>query len=158
MDRSRWSLQSAKSDTLLGEMVSMLEVMARLCKQLRERRHARGSIDFDLPEAEVVLDLTGRPEAIVRAERHLGHQIIEELMLAANEAVARHLMRHKVPLLHRVHEPPDADHVTELSQFLATFGVRLAADPSKPSPRDFQRALEAVAGRPEERLINTVLL
>jgi ribonuclease R len=142
----------------LGDIVPMLEVMERLCGHLRERRRARGSIDFDLPEAEVVLDLTGRPEAIARAERHIGHQLIEEFMLAANEAVARHLMRHKVPLLHRVHEPPDADHVSELSRFLATFGVHIATDPSAPSPRDFQRALEAVAGRPEERLINTVLL
>jgi ribonuclease R len=142
----------------LGDIVPMLEVMSRLCGHLRERRHARGSIDFDLPEAEVVLDLTGRPEAIARAERHIGHQIIEEFMLAANEAVARHLMRHKVPLLHRVHEPPDADHVSELSRFLATFGVHIATDPTAPSPREFQRALEAVAGWPEERLINTVLL
>jgi ribonuclease R len=142
----------------LGAVAPMLEIMERLCGRLRERRHARGSIDFDLPEAEVVLDLTGRPEAIVRAERHIGHQIIEELMLAANEAVARHLMRHTVPFLHRVHEPPDAEHVHELTGFLATFGIRLTTDPSAPAPRDFQQALQAVAGRPEERLVNTVLL
>jgi ribonuclease R len=142
----------------LGRVGEMLAVMERLAAQLRKRRHARGSIDFDLPEAEVVLDITGHPEAIVRAERHIGHQIIEEFMLAANEAVARHLMRHKAPLLHRVHEPPDADHVTELTRFLATFGVRLASNPEAPAPRDFQQALATVVGRPEERLINTVLL
>jgi ribonuclease R len=150
--------RDASTRSRLGDIVPMLELMEALCAQLRQRRHARGSIDFDLPEAEIVLDLTGRPEAIVRAERHIGHQIIEEFMLAANEAVARYLMRHKVPLLHRVHEPPDADHVSELARFLTTFGVRLTADPAAPSPRDFQQALEAVAGRPEERLINTVLL
>ena len=139
-------------------LVPSIELMERLCRLLMQRRHARGSIDFDLPEAEVVLDLTGRPEAIVRAERHVGHQIIEEFMLAANEAVARHLIRHRVPSLHRVHEPPDEDKVTELSRFLATFGVRLGAAPTSVTPRDFQRVLAAVAGRPEERLINTVLL
>src|SRR5262249_24637153 len=106
----------------------------------------------------VVLDLTGRPEMIARAERHIGHQIIEEFMLAANEAVARYFVRHKLPLLHRVHEPPDPDAVAELSRFLATFGLRLSVRPDGASPRDFQRVLETVAGRPEERLINTVLL
>jgi len=142
----------------LGSLAPMLDTMKRLCDSLRKRRHARGSIDFDLPEAEVILDLTGRPEAIVRAERHIGHQIVEEFMLAANEAVARHLLHHKVPLLHRVHEPPDADHITELTRFLATFGVPLKTAPDAPTPRDFQQALETAAGRPEERLINTVLL
>jgi ribonuclease R len=139
-------------------LVPMLETMERLCRVLMERRHARGSIDFDLPEAEVVLDLTGRAEAIVRAERHIGHQIIEEFMLAANEAVARHLMRHDVPLLHRVHEPPDEDAVTELSRFLVTFGLHLTTTHGKAAPSDYQRVLAAVAGKPEERLVSTVLL
>ncbi len=139
-------------------LVPMIESMQRLCGCLRRHRRARGSIDFDLPEAEVILDLTGRPEAIVRAERHVGHELIEEFMLAANEAVARHLMRHKVPLLHRVHEPPDDDTVAELSRFLATFGLRLFSGHGSPAPVDFQRVLEAAAGRAEERLINTVLL
>jgi len=150
--------RDAPARTRLGPIVPMLEAAERLCTRLQAHRRTRGSIDFDLPEAEVVLDLTGRPEAIVRAERHIGHRIIEELMLAANEAVARHLMRHKVPLLHRVHEPPDPDHVTELARFLAAFGIRLQSNPEAPLPRDFQQALDAATGRPEERLINTVLL
>jgi len=141
-----------------ASLVEPIERMERLCRLLMQRRRARGSIDFDLPEAEVILDLTGRPEAIVRAERHIGHQVIEEFMLAANEAVARHLIRHHVPSLHRVHEPPDEDKVTELSRFLVTFGIRLDTATASVTPRDFQRALAAVAGRPEERLINTVLL
>jgi ribonuclease R len=139
-------------------LVPMLERMQRLCRLLTHQRRARGSIDFDLPEAEVILDLTGRPEAIVRAERHIGHQIIEEFMLAANEAVARHLMRHRLPALHRVHEPPDDDAVRELSRFLATFGVQLMTASGGATPRDFQRVLQTVDGRAEERLINTVLL
>ena len=141
-----------------GSLVAMLETMEQLCRILMQRRRARGSIDFDLPEAEVILDLTGRPEAIIRAERHIGHQIIEEFMLAANEAVARHLRHLRVPFPHRVHEPPDADTVSELSRFLATFGLRLPTVDGTASPRDFQRVLQAVTGRPEERLINTVLL
>ena len=139
-------------------LTGMLEELERLCRLLMRRRHARGSIDFDLPEAEVILDLTGRPEAIIRAERHIGHQIIEECMLAANEAVAHHLIRHKVPLLHRVHEAPAPDAVTELARFVAGFGLHVTAAPDAVAPRDFQRLLAAVAGRPEERLINTVLL
>jgi ribonuclease R len=138
-------------------LLPILKSMAGLAAFLYRNRQKRGSIDFDLPEADVVLDLTGRPEAIVRAERHIGHRIIEEFMLAANEAVARHLIDSKAPFLYRVHEAPDEDAVEELRRFLASFGVPLA--PARiPLPKDFQKVLEATAGRPEERLIHTLLL
>jgi ribonuclease R len=84
--------------------------------------------------------------------------MIEEFMLAANEAVARMLMRRKIPLLHRVHEPPAADGVRELARFLEGFGLRLKLDGHQATPKAFQGLLERVAGRPEERLVNTVLL
>src|SRR5207245_9743581 len=81
----------------LGEVLEPLERAETLARLLIARRRARGSIDFDLPEAEVVLDLRGRPADIVRAERSTGHQMVEEFMLAANEAVARELARRKLP-------------------------------------------------------------
>jgi ribonuclease R len=122
------------------------------------RRRKRGAIDFDLPEAEVVLDLRGRPEQIVRAERSIAHQMIEEFMLAANEAVARELGRRKVPFLHRVHEPPTPESVRELARFLEGFGLRLRVDGDRTPPAAFAEVLKHAAGRPEERLVNTVLL
>lgn len=137
-------------------LVPMLRDMEDLCRLLmRDRRH-RGSIDFDLPEAEVVLDLTGRTEAILRAERHIGHQLIEEFMIAANTAVADELKRRSIPSLHRIHEPPAPERVLELSRFLV--GLRLPPLPPQPSPKDVQRIVSAAEGRPEERLVNTLLL
>jgi ribonuclease R len=144
--------------TRLGALVEPLEHAERLALLLAERRRARGAIDFDLPEAEIVLDLRGRPEQIVRAERSIAHRMIEEFMLLANEAVARELTRRKLPFLHRVHEPPRAESVTELARFLEGFGLRLSVAEGKTSPAAFQAVLERVAGRPEERLVNTVLL
>jgi ribonuclease R len=142
----------------LGALVPHLERAETLARLLVVRRRARGALDFDLPEAEIVLDLRGRPEQIVRAERSIAHQMIEEFMLAANEAVARELMRRRVPLLHRVHERPSAESVATLARFLEGFGLRLELEHGEATPRAFRAVLARVAGRPEERLVNTVLL
>jgi ribonuclease R len=142
----------------LGSLVGPLEVAAELAEKLTARRRARGAIDFDLPEAEIVLDLRGRPENIVRAERSIAHRLIEEFMLAANEAVARELGRRKVPSLHRVHEAPAPEAVQDLARWLEGFGLRLDRRGDRAQPAAFAAVIEKVAGRPEERLVNTVLL
>jgi ribonuclease R len=139
-------------------LVDDLERMEVLCRALMARRRARGSIDFDLPEAEIVLDLRGRPENIVRAERTIAHQMIEEFMLAANDAVARHLTRLGLPMLYRVHEPPAPDAMAPVTRFLESLGLRLQIRDGRPTPRAYQRVLERVAGRPEARVVNRVLL
>src|SRR5687767_5444766 len=90
------------------ELVPMFEMMQELFEILHQRRRRRGSIDFDLPEAEVILSEFGEIEAIVATERNVAHRLIEEFMLLANETVAAHLVTNDVPSLHRVHEPPDA--------------------------------------------------
>ncbi|HJQ84582.1 MAG TPA: ribonuclease R [Candidatus Binatia bacterium] len=142
----------------LGDLVAPLERAETLARLLMARRRKRGAIDFDLPEAEVILDLRGRPEQILRAERSIAHQMIEEFMLAANEAVARELTRRKLAFLHRVHEPPAADAVDELARFLEGFGLRLRRRNGVATPAAFAEVLRAAVGRPEERLVNTVLL
>ncbi len=142
----------------LGRLLEPLEHAERLAAALLARRRARGAIDFDLPEAEILLDLRGRPEQIVRAERTVAHRLIEECMVAANEAVARELMRRRVPGLHRVHEPPDRVRVHDLARFLEGFGLRLRLERGKPTPAAFQAVIDAVEGRPEARLVHTVLL
>jgi ribonuclease R len=81
--------------------------MGELCGILRSGRLERGSLDFDLPEPEIILDLQGNPEAIIKAERNFAHMIIEEFMISANEAVAEHLEGLGVPSLYRIHEEPD---------------------------------------------------
>jgi len=142
----------------LGALVASLEDAERLARLLIDRRHARGAIDFDLPEAEIVLDLQGRPENILRAERSIAHQMIEEFMLAANEAVARELMHRKLPLLHRVHEPPAPDAVHDLARFVEGFGLRLHLEDGQATPRSYQQLLLQAEDRPEGRLLHTVLL
>src|SRR5262249_13411301 len=142
----------------LGDLLASLERAEALARLLITRRRQRGAIDFDLPEAEIVLDLRGRPEQIGRAERSIANQLIEEFMLAANEAVAREVARRRVPLIYRVHEPPNAEAVGTLARFLEGLGLRLLLEDGRASPAAFQRVLEQAAGRPEERLINSVLL
>ena len=118
----------------------------------------RGNLDFDLPEAEIILDLQGMPENIVRAERNIAHRIIEEFMIAANEAVARHLRDNDLPLLYRVHEGPDEEALEAIAPFLLTLGYRLPLKKEKIAPLDIQRLLESARGKPEERVLNRVLL
>jgi exoribonuclease R len=72
-------------------LVEQFKLMEEIALLLYEQRRRRGNLDFDLPEAEIILDIEGAPEDIVRAERNIAHRIIEEFMIAANEAVARHL-------------------------------------------------------------------
>ena len=138
-------------------LLTSLENAATLCRLLREKRLARGSIDFDLPEPEVVLDTQGRPEDIVRRERHFAHFIIEEFMIAANEAVAEFLTEKGYPILYRVHEHPDLERLKEFVEFAATLGLELKR-PREPEPSWFQMVIEMVEGKPFAYLVNTILL
>jgi ribonuclease R len=93
-------------------LVPLFETMRELFEILNARRRRRGSIDFDLPETEVILSEYGEIEAILPAERNVAHRLIEEFMLLANETVAGHLVAHGVPALH-LHEPPDLKKVAD---------------------------------------------
>jgi len=139
-------------------LVDEFERMQELALLLYEHRRGRGNLDFDLPEAEIVLDLQGLPENIVRAERNIAHRIIEEFMIAANEAVARHLREADFPTLYRVHEGPDQDALEALAPFLLSLGYRLPQKKENIEPIEIQRLLESARGRPEERVVNRVLL
>ena len=139
-------------------LVEPLRVMEELAHILMERRNARGSLDFELPETEVVLDERGMPTDVRRAERTIAHRIIEEFMIAANEAVARCLRERKFPCVYRVHEGPDEDTLDAIAPFLSTLGYPLRRSAEKVSPGDLRRVLEACRGKPEERVLNRMLL
>ncbi|MCC6849839.1 MAG: ribonuclease R [Deltaproteobacteria bacterium] len=141
-----------------ADLVEDLERMAALAETLAGKRRRRGSIDLDLPEAEVIIDATGRPENIVRAERNAAHRLIESFMLAANEAIAHYLAARRIPLPYRIHEPPAEDALRDLARFLEGFGLRLALHEGSVHPRAVQRVLDGAAGRPEERLVHTIVL
>jgi ribonuclease R len=140
-----------------SSLLPMFRTMRALCERLSLRRRERGSIDFDLPEPEILLDILGETTAIVKQERTIAHRIIEEFMLAANETVAQHLDGLRIPSVYRVHERPDPDKLLNFAQIASGFGHRVAlGEPVQ--PKALARAVEAVRGRPEEALLNTLLL
>jgi len=142
----------------LQALVGDLEIMRELAELRIALRHQRGSLDFDLPDAQIQLDLQGRPENIVRAERNLAHRLIEEFMLAANEAVAAWLVEQHRPLVFRVHEAPGEGKMAIFQEFIAHFNQGLSIPAEGVTPKLLQELLERVAGQPEEYVINHVLL
>ncbi len=140
-------------------LVPELMLMKELALRLMALRRRRGSIDFDLPEPEIILDLQGEIKDIVRSKRLLAHRIIEEFMLAANESVARTIADRKIPSLYRIHESPDPGKIQEFREFAYNFGYRLPGGGDKDlAPSQIQQLLDEASGRPEERMINEVLL
>ena len=140
------------------ELIPMFERMHELYEVLHTRRRRRGSIDFDLKEAEIILDDEGMVEDIVAAERNVAHRLIEEFMLLANETVAAHLERHGVPALYRIHEEPDPMKVETFEEFISTLGYALSGPTDQLEPRDFQKLIEKIHGKPEEKPIAFLLL
>jgi len=138
-------------------LLPSLEWMADLSQRLRQRRMERGALDFDLPEPEVILNLQGETEEIIRAERNLAHQIIEEFMIAANEAVAHFVEGKGIPFIYRIHEPPQHEAIDEFRRFVSHLGYKMKKE-SNHSPKEFQKVLLEVKGRPEEKVVNNILL
>ncbi len=150
---------------LRGERVPEIErlrphilLMGTLMKRLREARRRRGSIDFDLPEPEILIDITtGEPESIVRSERNDAHRLIEEMMIAANEAVARWFEERRLPTLFRVHAGPDPAKIEAFAALARTFGFRASLE-AKITPLALAQFVDRIAGKPYERALNTLLL
>ena len=140
------------------DLVPMFELMRELFEVLHARRRRRGSIDFDLPETEIVLSEFGQIEAILPSERNVAHRLIEEFMLLANETVAAHLVSHAMPALHRVHEAPDVKKVMDFEEFITTLGYSLAAHGHTVKPKHFQKLIDRMRGTPEERPIAALML
>lgn len=149
-----------RSETLREEyrdLVPQIEEMESLCHILRQRRMSRGAIDFDFPELKVKLDAQGRPLAILKRVRTISESIIEEFMLVANETVAEHMHGLGVPFVFRVHEEPAQEKMAKLNNLLNTFGQRISGTDDV-QPMALQKILTRIAGRPEERIISTVML
>jgi ribonuclease R len=161
--------------------------MRDLALILNKKRTRRGSIDFDLPEATIEFDDFGEMIGVGRGARNIAHRIIEEFMLAANEAVAAHLEASGEASLYRVHEPPDPQRVLEFEEMAVKFGASLGigkipvkkhymvartrdgrkvrkdvilADSSKPivTSKHYQRLIEKIEGKPEERILSYLML
>jgi ribonuclease R len=139
-------------------LVPMLRTSDRLRSVLERRRHRRGSIDFDLPEPQILLDVEGAMTGITIEPRNRAHLMIEEFMLLANEVVAEHLQLHGAACLYRVHQPPDPIKLAALATFAGGFGIEMSAGGEDVTPGEIQTLLEAVEGKPEYRVISQVAL
>lgn len=141
-----------------GPLVGLVERMDELARLMRKRRYARGSLDFDQPEPKLVLDATGEVTSIVAHERLDSMRVIEEFMLAANEAVAEKLSSAARGALYRIHERPDPERVEEFCDLVASLGYRVPGNLDEVKQEDFQRILRQIEGKPEERLVSYLLL
>ncbi len=138
-------------------LVEPLRTMENLYRILSRKRWEQGSIDFDLPEAEVIIDEYGEPTAVMPYERHIAHRIIEHFMVSANETVAMHLENMLFPCIYRVHEPPEGDKVDNLLEILRGLGYKVRK-PNKYTPKFFQKIIEDFEGKPEEHLVRFLTL
>lgn len=167
-------------------LAERFELMRELAIILNRKRTRRGSIDFDLPEPLIEFDEFGEMAGVSRSPRNIAHRIIEEFMLAANEAVASHLKEAGLDTLYRIHEPPDPKRVVEFEELAAHFGVSLGignirakrlpriqrrrdgrkvrndsvlvGDGIRVSPRNYQKLIARIEGKPEERILSYLML
>lgn len=137
------------------DLVPHVRHMHKLMQILHQKRVARGAVDFDVPEAEIILDEKGKAVDIERRERNDAHRMIEEFMLTANEIVAGYLKKKKQPALFRVHEAPDADKIQDFSQFVGALGFRLA---EPVTPKALQELLGKAKGHAEEGIVSRLML
>jgi ribonuclease R len=132
-----------------------LHLAWELASLLRKKRFAHGSLDLDFPEVKVWLDEAGKPVRLERVENDESHQLIEEFMLAANEAVARELKHRAAPAIYRIHEDPDPEKLAEYREFVLSFGYKVG-DLSLRA--EVQRLLASIRGKPEEQALKIGLL
>lgn len=143
--------------TRFSDLLSHLHELYALYQALHEARATRGAIDFDTSETFFEFNDRGRIAAIKPLARNDAHRIIEECMLAANVAAARLFERKKMPALYRIHEVPKEEKLADLREFLSELALSLPGG-KKPTAKDYGALLDAVKGRPDRHLIETVLL
>jgi ribonuclease R len=139
-------------------LLPMFEQMAELAEILREKRMARGAIDFDFDEIKVEVDDLGHPTALTPRERSVAERLIEEFMLAANETIAEHFYWLGVPFIYRIHEDPDPQKLLEFNEFIHNFGYHVKGVGNKVHPRALQAVLTQIEGTREEAVISKLML
>ncbi|MBP1974230.1 ribonuclease R [Cohnella thailandensis] len=139
-------------------LVDTFKTMEELAMALRRRRMRRGAIDFDFQESKVIVDSEGKPVDIIKRERSIAEQIIEEFMLAANETVAEHFHWLKVPFLYRIHEEPSSEKLMTFMQFAANFGYAVKGKGNSVHPQALQHLLEEIKDTKEETVLSTMML
>ena len=151
---------TAGKPSLLGaaprdELGKRLHEAWELASLLRRKRFQQGSLDLDFPEVKVHVDQTGKPVRLERVENDESHQLIEEFMLAANEAVAQELKKRTIPTIYRVHENPDPEKLAEYRELVLSHGYKVGDLSKRP---ELQRFLASIKGKPEEQALKIGLL
>lgn len=141
----------------LSPVAKDLKHMEELCHILYEKRQSRGSIDFDFPEAKIILDEKGIPVEIRKEDRRIANRLIEEFMLVCNETVAERFFWADVPFLYRVHDEPSAEKILAFSKLIHNFGYVLKGQ-QEIHPKELQLLIQDIKGKKEETLISTLLL
>ncbi|MCI9258741.1 MAG: ribonuclease R [Romboutsia sp.] len=139
----------------VAEDFKTAEVLARI---LMDRRSKRGAIDFDFPEAKIILTPEGKVSDIKEYERRISNRIIEEFMLITNETVAEHYFWLNIPFVYRIHETPSPEKMQELGKFVSTFGYTIKGDLEEVHPKALQSIINAIKGKREEEAISTIML
>lgn len=139
------------------DFVPMFKNMEELAAVLREKRMKRGAVDFDFQETKVILDAQGHPIDIKPYDRNVATRIIEEFMLLCNETIAEDYFWQEKPFVYRTHEDPDPEKIAALGEFLTNFGYTVKGQ-AKTHPKDMQKILGEVEGKPEENIISRLLL
>jgi ribonuclease R len=150
--REAYAILQSKSN---GELSRRLHTAWELASLLRRKRFEHGSLDLDFPEVKVYLDPKGKPIRLERVENDESHQLIEEFMLAANEAVARELRHRSIATIYRVHEDPDPEKLGEYREFILSFGYKVGDLSHR---KEIQRFLASIRGKPEEQALKIGLL
>lgn len=130
----------------------------KLARILMKRRQRRGAIDFDFPEAKIILNKNGEVVDIKHYERRISNKMIEEFMLVANETVAEHFFWLQLPFVYRIHETPSVEKMEDLNKFMATFGYHIKGNLEDVHPKEMQNIIEKIKGTKEEESISTIML
>jgi len=149
--------RDAKTRKKLKALVPHLETLDAVFRVLLNARHKRGAIDFETVETRMVFDDLGKIERIEPYERNDAHRLIEECMLAANVCASDFLKERGHPALYRIHEGPTPERLAKLRDFLGTFGLNLGGGDS-PEAKDYAKLIDAIQGRPDKQLLQTVML
>src|SRR5438093_2834748 len=150
--KEAYAILTAPPRDHLGEQLHLTWELAAL---LRRKRFEHGALDLDFPEVKVWVDKQGEPIRLERVENDESHQLIEEFMLAANEAVARELKKRAIPTIYRVHENPDPEKLAEYREFALSFNYKVGDLTHR---AELQRLLAEIRGKPEEQALKVGLL
>jgi ribonuclease R len=150
--KQAYAILTAPADGQLGERLHLAWELGAL---LRRKRFEHGALNLDFPEVKVWLDKKGYPVKLERVENDESHQLVEEFMLIANEAVARELKKRAIPTIYRVHENPDPEKLAEYREFVLSFNYRVGDLTHR---AELQRLLESIHGKPEEQALKVALL